>query len=88
MARFVKFTAGLAAVAGVGYAASNVVPSLSAKKENVKATFSYVGYEPTNDRAIIQFTDEKTARTLPAEEVLRMEANPQLISARRSVGKY
>ena len=44
--------------------------------------WSFVGYEPTSDNAIIQFADESTARKMPAEEVLRMEANPQLISAR------
>mmetsp|Transcript_62361 Transcript_62361/g.146522 ORF Transcript_62361/g.146522 Transcript_62361/m.146522 type:complete len:89 (-) Transcript_62361:191-457(-) len=82
--RMAVFTAGLAGAVGLGYAANTF--DFKTKKESLAAKFSYVGYEPTTDKAIVQYTNEANARMIPATEMLSMEANPQLIRARRSAG--
>ncbi len=57
------------------------------KKPNLKATFSYVGYEPSTDKVIVQYTNEANAKMIPASEYLKVAHNEQLVSARRASGR-
>ena len=57
------------------------------EKEEGEKGWGFVGYDTKSDKAIVQFTGETKARLVSIEEFEKMGGHPQLLSARKSVGR-
>jgi len=65
------------------------------RKKDVSVQFSFVGYDPVGDKAIVQSSNEGSATMIPAAEALGLVGNrrvnresmSQLMEARKAAGK-
>ncbi|KAJ1490093.1 hypothetical protein T484DRAFT_1778242 [Baffinella frigidus] len=82
----------LGAVAASGATAvayrEQIASAFRRKLVDEKPSFSFVGYIPHNDTAIVQWSNEREARVMPASDVITLGGHPQLLEARRISGKF